>query len=129
MSRDDWTGERRLMAIAYIGDRRANVRFQVVGTMPVSMLVQERFEIVDVGTNGALLEGRLPLPVNAEYRMQLVLEGHTSEANIKVRRVTHLSAASGSRYRIGIEFLALSPDAQDLFDGIVAADAEGVEPR
>ena len=38
--------------------------------------LDETLRVLNLGASGALVEGALPLPPNAEYRMQLVLESH-----------------------------------------------------
>ena len=54
--------------------------------------------------------------------MQLVLESHVSELTVKVRRVTAVARDSGVvRYRIGLEFLAISPEAEDMIAQVVMA--------
>jgi len=54
------------------------------------------------------------LPEYAEFQVQLVLEQHVSEATVKVRRV-ELRSQPGEppRYQIGLEFLSLTPEAED----------------
>jgi c-di-GMP-binding flagellar brake protein YcgR len=52
-----------------------------------------------------------------------VLESHVSEVTVKVRRITALTRdAAVMRYRIGLEFLAISPDAEDAINQIVMAN-------
>jgi hypothetical protein len=106
-----------------MGDRRAHLRFEVMGLMSASLLSNETLRVLNLGVSGALVEGALPLPPNAEYRMQLVLESHVSEATVKIRRVSEIGRDSGAlRYRIGIEFLALSAEAEDVINRIVVAN-------
>ena len=110
------------MTVNIVGDRRAHVRFQVFGTMPASVATVQTLRLIDLGTSGALLEAPLPLPPNTEYRMQLVLENHLTEATVKVRRVTPITSAGGApRYRIGVEFLSIPDDAEDVIANLVAA--------
>jgi hypothetical protein len=91
-----------------IEHRRAHLRFEVLGTMSASILSTETLQVVNLGISGALVESALPLPPNAEYQMQLVLEGHVSDVTVKVRRVTTAVGDNGVlRYRVGLEFLAI----------------------
>ena len=47
--------------------------------------------------------------------MQLVLDSHVSEATVKIRRVGEIRRENGAlRYRIGLEFLALSAEAEEV---------------
>ena len=99
---------------AHPDHRRQHLRFEVMGKMAGSVVSSETLQLVNVGTSGALVESALPLPANAELRMQLVLETHVSDATVKIRRVTEIRHGSGAvRYRIGLEFLALSAEAEE----------------
>jgi c-di-GMP-binding flagellar brake protein YcgR len=106
-----------------MGHRRAHLRFEVLGAMSASLLSTETLQVVNLGASGALVEGPLPLSANAEYRMQLVLESHVSEVTAKVRRVIAVARDLGAvRYRIGLEFLSISPEAEDAINQIVLAN-------
>jgi hypothetical protein len=100
-----------------IADRRAHLRFEVLGGVACSLLSSESLGILNIGATGALVETALPLPVNAEYRMQLVLPTHVSDATVKVRRVTPIGTA---RYQIGLEFLAIPREAEEVIGQLVA---------
>ena len=107
---------------AHVGHRRGHLRFEVLGTMSASLLSTESLQIANLGASGALVEAALPLPLQAEYRMQLVLEGLVSDVTVKVRRVEAIGREPGGvRYRIGLEFLAISPEAEDVINQIVIA--------
>jgi c-di-GMP-binding flagellar brake protein YcgR len=107
----------------HMGHRRAHLRFEVVGAMSASLLSTETLQVINLGASGALVEGSLPLPSNAEYRMQLVLESHVSEVIAKVRRVMAVARdLEAVRYRIGLEFLSISPEAKDVINQIVSAN-------
>lgn len=94
--------------------RRQALRFEVLGRMAGSVASMETLQLVNLGTNGALVESALPLPPNAEFKMQLVLDGHVSETTVKIRRVNEIRRENGAlRYRIGLEFLALSAEAEE----------------
>jgi hypothetical protein len=106
-----------------MGDRRAHLRFEVMGMLSASLLSTETLRVLNLATSGALVEGALPLPPNAEYKMQLVLESHVSEATVKIRRVTEVGRDAGSvRYRIGLEFLAISPEAEEAIQRLVVTN-------
>ena len=105
-----------------IGDRRGQLRFEVVGTKSASLQSNQIMRVLNLGANGALVESTLPLPPNAEYKMQLVLEGLVSEATVKIRRVAEAGWDAGEvRYRIGLEFLAISDEAAEVIAQLVSA--------
>ena len=93
--------------------------------MAGSVASMETLHLVNLGTSGALVESALPLPPNAEFTMQLVLAGHVSEATVKIRRVIEIRREDGAlRYRIGLEFLALSAEAEQVIHQFVAVNQE-----
>jgi hypothetical protein len=100
--------------------RRQALRFEVLGRMAGSVASMETLQLVNLGTSGALVESALPLPPNGEFKMQLVLDGHVSEATVKIRRVNEIRRENGAlRYRIGLEFLALSAEAEEVIHQFV----------
>ena len=100
--------------------RRQTLRFEVFGRMAGSVASMETLQLVNLGTSGALVEGALPLPPNAEFKMQLVLDSHVSETTVKIRRVSEIRRDNGAlRYRIGLEFLALSAEAEEVIHQFV----------
>jgi c-di-GMP-binding flagellar brake protein YcgR len=93
--------------------------------MAGSVASMETLHLVNLGTNGALVESALPLPPNAEFTMQLVLDGHVSEATVKIRRVVEIRREDGAlRYRIGLEFLVLSAEAEQVIHQFVTVNQE-----
>ena len=80
----------------------------------------EQLHVVNLGARGALVEAALPLPINAEYRMQLVLEGDVTQATVKIRRVVVVGDTRPPRYHIGLEFLSMSSDAEEMIQRLLA---------
>jgi c-di-GMP-binding flagellar brake protein YcgR len=103
--------------------RRAHVRFEVVGSMPGAVASTETLHVVNLGVSGALVESGCALPEFAEYRVQLVLEGHVSEATVKVRRVVPLRSQPGetTKYQIGLEFLSITAEAEDEINRLIVS--------
>ena len=95
--------------------RRAHLRFDVVGSMPGALVSTQTLHVLNLGVSGLLVEAGCALPEYAEFQVQLVLEQHVSEATVKVRRVLELRSQPGEppRYQIGLEFLSLTPEAED----------------
>jgi hypothetical protein len=101
--------------------RREHLRFEMMGTTVGSVVAMQMLQVVNLGVSGALVEAGWPLTVNSEYEMQLVLDRHVSEVTAKVRRVVKDGSVVPTRYRIALEFLAISKDASDEIDDLVAA--------
>ena len=101
--------------------RRAHLRFDVVGAMPGSVVSTQTLHVLNLGVSGALVEAGCALPEYAEYRVQLVLEQHVSEATVKVRRVVEVRTRPGEtpRYQIGLEFLSVTDEAADEINRLI----------
>lgn len=101
--------------------RRAHLRFEVVGAMPGSLVSTQALHVLNLGVSGALVEGGCALPEYAEYQVQLVLDQHVSEAMVKVRRVVEVATRAGEspRYRIGLEFLSITAEAEDEINRLI----------
>jgi hypothetical protein len=101
--------------------RRAHLRFEVVGNMPGTVVSTQTMQVVNLGVGGALVESGCALPEQSEYQVQFVLGPHVSEVTVKVRRVVALrtSGSEPPRYQIGLEFLSLSPEAEDEINQLI----------
>jgi hypothetical protein len=101
--------------------RRANRRFEIVGKMTGTLASTQTMQVMNVGVSGALLESACALPQYAEFQVQLILEGHVSEAMVKVKRVVPMRTAPGGppRYQIGVEFLSITPEAEDEINRLI----------
>jgi c-di-GMP-binding flagellar brake protein YcgR len=97
------------------------MRFEVVGNMPGVVMSTQTLQVVNLGISGALVESGCALPEYAEYRVQLVLGQHVSEATVKVRRVVSLRphGSESTRYQIGLEFLSISPEAEEEINQLI----------
>lgn len=97
------------------------MRFEVVGNMPGAVVSTQTLQVVNLGVSGALVEAGCALPEYAEYQVQLVLERHVSQATVKVRRVVQVRTQAGepTKYQIGLEFLSISPEAEDEINRLI----------
>jgi hypothetical protein len=103
------------------GDRRRNLRFDVLGALSASLCSTETLRVLNVGMRGALVEAPLPLQADAHYSMRFVLHSHVSDVLVRIRRVTEIQReATKIRYLIGLEFLALSTEAEETIGRLVA---------
>jgi c-di-GMP-binding flagellar brake protein YcgR len=103
------------------GDRRRQLRFEVLGALSASLLSTENLRVLNLGVTGALVEAPLPLDADAQYSMRFVLHSHVSDVMVRIRRVTEIDRrANTARYLIGLEFLALSAEAEETISRLVA---------
>jgi c-di-GMP-binding flagellar brake protein YcgR len=103
------------------GDRRRSLRFDVLGALSASLSSTETLRVLNLGVCGALVEAPLPLQADGHYSMRFVLHSHVSDVKVRIRRVTEVRReASSARYLIGLEFLALSTEAEETIGRLVA---------
>lgn len=104
-----------------LGDRRGDLRFEIIGQLWGSLEVFERLPLHNIGRGGALVESPLPLNADTVHGVRLMLAGEPNDVQVKVRHVTPLREAAGERYLIGVEFVNASVGTLDQIDRMVAA--------
>jgi hypothetical protein len=105
-----------------LGDRRSDVRFEIIGQLWGSLVTVESLPLRNVGRGGALVESPLPLSTATVHGVYLVHDAGATAIQAKVRHVTPVAGPSGvARYLIGLEFLDLDETALELIDNLVAA--------
>jgi hypothetical protein len=93
--------------IKSLGDRRARVRFEVLGTLRGTLELNEAARIVNISAQGALIESAARLALGSLHELQLTLDGHPARVSARVRRVEPVSEQSAAPlYLIGLEFLS-----------------------
>ncbi len=103
-----------------LGDRRGELRFEIIGQLWGSLEVYERLPLRNLGRGGALVESLLPLSTDTVHGVRLVLDQRTSELQARVRHVRALREASGEKYLVGLEFVSVPPATLEQIDRIVA---------
>ena len=94
--------------IAAVADRRAQLRFEIVGRLRCTIASHATVQLRDICRGGALIES--PWPLQLETVHTLRLESHSQFSQVDAR-VCHVRPAvpGPDRYVIGLEFVA--PDA------------------
>jgi hypothetical protein len=104
-----------------LGDRRSDLRFEIIGQLWGSLEVLEQLPLRNLGRGGALVESRLPLAADAVHGVRLTLAGQPSDMQARVRHVTPVRGATGEHYLIGLEFLDVNQKTLEHIDRIVSA--------
>jgi hypothetical protein len=104
-----------------LGDRRGELRFEIIGQLWGSLEVTEQLPLRNVGRGGALVESRQPLSADGVHALRLVIGNQPSDVQARVRHVTPLREAAGDRYLIGLEFVNPGVGTLEQIDRIVAA--------
>lgn len=105
-----------------LGDRRTDLRFEIIGQLWGSLETVEPLPLRNVGRGGALVESRLPLAPEAVHGVRLAYDARTTTIQARVCHVTPIVSPSGAeRYLIGLEFLQPEAAALEQIDHLVAA--------
>ena len=104
-----------------LGDRRSDLRFEIIGQLWGSLETVERLPLRNLGRGGALVESPLPLGAQSVHGVRLLFGGQPNDVKVKVRHVTPVSTSAGDRYLIGLEFMELDIPALEQIDRVVAA--------
>jgi hypothetical protein len=91
-------------------DRRAAMRFEIVGLMRGTISAEEPLEIRNIGAGGALVEAPWPLDDDSVHTVRLDTMS-TDSFDVRVCHVT--GPVSTGSYLIGLEFLALDLPAKE----------------
>jgi hypothetical protein len=104
-----------------LGDRRSDLRFEIIGQLWGSLEVDEQLQLRDLGRGGALVEARQPLSADVVHGLRLMIGDQPNDVEVRVRHVTPVKEALGDRFLIGLEFVNLRVATLEQIDRIVAA--------
>jgi PilZ domain-containing protein len=86
-----------------VTDRRASIRFEVMGRLPGTITAQRTAVLRDISPGGALIETNWLVPQDALLVLRLESETHRAALEARVRRVWH---DFGDVYKVGLQFTA-----------------------
>ena len=95
-----------------VGDRRANVRLDVVGDLWGTLESRKCAQVVDVNDSGALLRSPIALSPNSVQVVEVTQEGHPVTTEV---RVCHVRSGPDGSFLVGVQFLSLPAGSQREF--------------
>ena len=111
------------------GDRRSRVRFEVFGAFWGTFDAGDSVRVHNLTHHGALIESHRPLAIESVQRVCLILDGHPTLADARVRHIQQSTNLAGSvRYLMGMEFLTTSGDFHEAVDRLIAFRAVSAVP-
>jgi hypothetical protein len=99
------------------GDRRTRPRFDVLGSLPGQLEVWRTFDVYNLGSGGALVEGPLPLTPGTPVSGRLSVGAEQCRLRAQV---IHAAGAVPGRCRLGLQLLDESGPIADLIGGLDA---------
>ena len=103
------------------------MRFEVVGAFWGTFDSGEPARLHDLSQYGALIEAHQPLAVESIQSVCLMFDGQPAIAEARVRHLTDLNTAAGSRYLVGVEFVSMSTAFHDAVDCLMLYRARVTE--
>ena len=107
-----------------LGDRRARVRFEVVGTLWGTLELHESSRIVDISRSGVLVESLLALPPDSVQLVRLKIGGEEVRVDGRVRHLRRITDENHAAYLIGLEFLSPPAPVVASIDHLLASGGE-----
>ena len=112
-----------------LGDRRTDLRFEVIGQLWGSLETVESHPLLNLTRGGALIESRTRLTPDAVRAVRFGFNGTTHDIPVRVRHVTPEMASAGARFLVGLEFIEPSAAALEQIDHLVAARLAEMTPE
>ena len=88
-----------------LGDRRGQIRFEVLGTLRGTLELIEAARVVNISAHGALVESPARVALGSLQELLLTVEGRPTKVSARVRRLQQINDQR-ERYLVGLEFLS-----------------------
>ncbi len=89
-----------------LGDRRAHVRLEVVGTLWGTLEITEPAAVVNISDGGVLVATRVAPAVHAFQPIELLVAGQEVRRGARVRHFQSRQGSDGQpEYLVGLEFV------------------------
>ena len=100
-----------------LGDRRASVRFEIVGSLWGNLQLNESAQVVDISPGGALIASPVAMAVDSTGPVTVMFGGQEVTLDARVRHFRPLLAVGDEtpRYLIGLEFMTIPPAVAHAF--------------
>jgi hypothetical protein len=95
-----------------VGDRRANVRLDVVGDLWGTLETRKCAQVVDLNDTGALLRSPMALSPNSVHAVEVTEDGHSLSTEV---RVCHVRSGPDGSFLVGVQFLSVPAGSQREF--------------
>jgi hypothetical protein len=96
-----------------LGDRRAQIRYDVVGMLFARLDSGTSVRILNVSTIGALLSTSQPIPVGVTHSILFTLLGQQFAVGVIPRRIEQIEGGGQREYHVGVEFVSVPGGLSD----------------
>jgi hypothetical protein len=101
---------------AVMNERRGAPRFRTDGAQVVMLPFPVNVQVMDISVAGVLLQSSRPVEVGTRGLLRLNIDGTPFQAEVDVRRVTAGPTGKDLTYRIGAQFVAISPEHRQIIE-------------
>ena len=110
-----------------LGDRRARVRFEVVGSFWGTVDLIEPARVININRTGALVSSPSAVAADSTQVVRLTLEGHELPVETRVRYMRRVpkTGTDPEHYLIGLEFLSAPTSLVDAIDQLTSRSTSG----
>lgn len=95
-----------------VGDRRANVRLDVVGDLWGTLETRKCAQVVDLNETGALPRSPIAPSPDSVHAVEVTQEGLSVSTEVRVR---HVRSGPAGSFLLGVQFLSLPAGSQREF--------------
>lgn len=96
-----------------LGDRRAHIRYDVVGMLFARLDSGTSVRILNVSTAGALLSTSQPMPVGVTQSILFTLVGKQFAVSVIPRRIEQMDGIGQPEFHVGVEFASVPGGLSD----------------
>jgi len=96
-----------------LGDRRARVRYDVVGTLFGRLDLGTSVRILNVSTIGALFSSSQPMPLGVRQSVLFTVQGKQFAVGVVPRRIEQIERAGHPEFHVCVEFVSIPEGLAD----------------
>ena len=97
-------------------ERRAAPRYAAKTGDVVMLPLPVNIQVMDISVAGVLLQSSRPIEVGTRGCLRLSIDGTPFAAEVDVRRVSPSPTGKDLRYRIGAQFVGISPENRRIIE-------------
>ena len=103
-----------------INERRGAPRYAAKAGELVMLPFPVNVQVIDISVAGVLLQSTRPIEVGTRGSLRLNIEGTPFHAEVDVRRVSPSPTGKDLTYRIGAQFVGVSPEHRRIIESFTS---------
>jgi c-di-GMP-binding flagellar brake protein YcgR len=99
-----------------INERRRAARYPTKAGEIVLLPFPVTVQVMDISAAGVLVQANRPIEVGTQGSLRLNIDGTVFQAEVNVRRVAPVASGKDLTYRIGAEFVRITPEHRQVIE-------------